>query len=63
MWWKTGRDAHNENQPKRDLLVMTEADREVLTAQIKEHLEQRVREIRISREARALFGHQLAHAT
>jgi hypothetical protein len=57
MWWKTGRHAHNENQPKRDLLAMTEADREVLTARIKEHLEQRVREIRINREARALFGH------
>jgi len=57
MWLKTGADAHNENQPKRDLLAMTEADREALTEQIKQCLEQRAREIRINREASALFGH------
>jgi len=57
VWLKTGADAHNENQPKRDLLAMTEADREALTEQIKQCLEQRAREIRINREASALFGH------
>jgi hypothetical protein len=57
MQWITGLDAYNKNQPKRDLLAMTEADREALIEQIKECLEQRVREVKLNRAAHACFGH------
>jgi hypothetical protein len=57
MQWITGLDTYNKNHPKRDLLAMTEADREVLIEQIKECLEQRVREVKLNRAARACFGH------
>jgi hypothetical protein len=50
-----GLDAYNKkNQPKRDLLAMTKADREALIEQIKEYLEQRVREVKLNRAASAL---------
>ncbi len=60
MLGKTGATAYAytyiENQPRHDLLAMTEADREAFIDHVKETLGQRIRDARIYREAHTLFA-------
>ena len=49
MRWITEINDHNKKQPKRDLLTMTEADRQALIKQIKECLQQRAAEAKLAR--------------
>lgn len=51
----TGSDNQNKDQPKPDLLAMTEADRAALTEQIRTCLQQRVREAKLKQSANAGF--------